>query len=73
MRPKLEKAIENEEAKTLWDFGIQIDKPLPHNTPNVTTINKKDKNEWALQYLETANRSDRAGEYHKIQIDLQIE
>ena len=39
---KVEKVMESESVKILWDFRIQTDKHLDHNTPDLTVIvNKK--------------------------------
>ncbi|XP_062816932.1 uncharacterized protein LOC134293409 [Anolis carolinensis] len=35
------KVLENEHAKILWDFRIQTDKVLEHNTPDMTVVEKK--------------------------------
>ncbi|KAM6469092.1 uncharacterized protein PHA67_010839 [Liasis olivaceus] len=67
---KTGQVIENEEANMLWDFRIQTDKYLPHNTPDFIIVDKKEKksldnghcNTWKQQ-----NRRERAGENHKIQ------
>uniref|UniRef100_A0A803T202 Reverse transcriptase domain-containing protein n=1 Tax=Anolis carolinensis TaxID=28377 RepID=A0A803T202_ANOCA len=34
------KVLENEHAKILWDFRIQTDKVLEHNTPDITVVEK---------------------------------
>ncbi|XP_023238417.1 uncharacterized protein LOC111637209 [Centruroides sculpturatus] len=36
-----EKVVENECVKILWDFRIQTDKVLEHNTPDFTIVEKK--------------------------------
>ena len=38
---KIEKVLQNNEAKILWDFKIQTDKHLTHNIPNITVVEKK--------------------------------
>jgi len=38
---KVEKVLQNEEAKILWDFKIQTDKHLAHNIPDITVVEKK--------------------------------
>ena len=40
---KPEKVLESEECKILWDFPIQTDKKLEHNSPDITVIEKKTK------------------------------
>ncbi|XP_062829348.1 zinc finger protein with KRAB and SCAN domains 5 isoform X3 [Anolis carolinensis] len=35
------KVLENEHAKILWDFRIQTDKVLEHNTPDITVVGEK--------------------------------
>ncbi|XP_062826554.1 uncharacterized protein LOC134296214 [Anolis carolinensis] len=35
------KVLENERAKILWNFRIQTDKVLEHNTPDITVVEKK--------------------------------
>ncbi|XP_053156184.1 uncharacterized protein LOC128346682 [Hemicordylus capensis] len=40
---KTEKVVENEDANILWDFRLQTDKHLPHNTPDTTVVEKKEK------------------------------
>ena len=37
----VDKVVENENVKILWDFRIQTDKILAHNTPDLTVIEKK--------------------------------
>uniref|UniRef100_A0A803SLK0 Coatomer subunit gamma n=1 Tax=Anolis carolinensis TaxID=28377 RepID=A0A803SLK0_ANOCA len=37
------KVLENEHAKILWDFRIQTDKVLEHNTPDITVVEKNKK------------------------------
>ena len=37
----VEKVLQNEEVKILWDFKIQTDKNLAHNIPDMTVIKKK--------------------------------
>ena len=36
----LEKALESEHCKILWDFLIQTDKKLEHNRPDITVVDK---------------------------------
>ena len=38
---KIEKVLQNNEAKILWDFKIQTDKHLAHNIPYITVVEKK--------------------------------
>jgi hypothetical protein len=38
---KIEKVLQNNEAKILWDFKIQTDKHLPHNIPDITVVENK--------------------------------
>ena len=40
---KLERVLESEDLKILWDFLIQTDKTLEHNRPDITVITKKSK------------------------------
>src|ERR1700755_398072 len=37
----VDKVVENENVKILWDFRLQTDKILAHNTPDLTVIEKK--------------------------------
>ena len=37
----IEKVLQNEEVKILWDFKIQTDKHLAHNIPDITVVKKK--------------------------------
>ena len=37
----VEKVLQNEVAKILWDFRIQTDKYLAHNIPDITVVEKK--------------------------------
>ena len=37
----VEKVLQNEKVKILWDFKIQTDKHLAHNIPHITMIEKK--------------------------------
>ena len=34
----VEKVLQNEEVKILWDFKIQTDKHLAHNKPDITVV-----------------------------------
>ncbi|XP_060537474.1 uncharacterized protein LOC132708990 [Pantherophis guttatus] len=38
---QVEKVLENEKLKILWDFRIQTDRHLVHNTPDITIVEKK--------------------------------
>ena len=38
---KIEKVLQNNEAKILWDFKIETDKHLAHNIPDITVVEKK--------------------------------
>ena len=38
---KVEKVLQNEEVKILWDFKIQTDKHPTHNIPDITVVEKK--------------------------------
>ena len=38
---QVEKVLENDNAKVLWDFKIQTDKHLPHNIPDITVVEPK--------------------------------
>lgn len=38
---KIDRVLENDEVKILWDFRIQTDKHLAHNTPDLTVVEKK--------------------------------
>ena len=38
---KIEKVLQNNEAKILWDFKIQTDKHMAHNIPDITVVEKK--------------------------------
>ena len=40
---QLEKVLEPEDCKILWEFPIQTDKELEHNIPDITVIEKKNK------------------------------
>ena len=48
----VEKVLQNEEVKILWDFKIQTAKHLAHNIPDITVVEKKQV--WLWQYQETA-------------------
>ena len=37
----VEKVLQNEEVKILWDFKIQTNKHLAHNIPDITVVEKK--------------------------------
>ena len=37
----VEKVLQNEEVKILWDFKIQTDKHLVYNIPDIAVIEKK--------------------------------
>ena len=38
---KVDKVLQKEDVKILWDFKIQTDKHLAHNKPDITVIEKK--------------------------------
>lgn len=38
---KVEKVLQNDDVKILWDFKIQTDKHLAHNIPDITVVEKK--------------------------------
>src|SRR5271168_1218221 len=35
---KIDKVVQNESVKILWDFKIQSDRRLPHNMPDITVV-----------------------------------
>ena len=37
----VEKVLQSEEVKILWDFKIQKDKHLAHNIPDITVVENK--------------------------------
>ena len=37
---KIEKVLQKNEAKILWDFKIQTDKHLAHNIPDITVVER---------------------------------
>lgn len=45
---KIEKVLQSEEMKILWDFRLQTDKVLEHSTPDIVVLNKTQ-----LKYLFT--------------------
>ena len=38
---KVDKVLQKEEVKILWDFKIHTDKHLAHNIPDITVVEKK--------------------------------
>ena len=38
-------SLKNEKHKTLWDFELQTDHPIPAKRPDIVRINKKKKKE----------------------------
>ena len=38
---KVDKVLQKEDIKILWDFKIQTDKHLAHNIPDITVVEKK--------------------------------
>ena len=38
---KVNKVLQKEDVKILWDFKIQMDKHLAHNIPDITVVEKK--------------------------------
>ena len=36
-----EPVVENDKCKILWDFGIQTDKEIEHQRPNIVVIDKE--------------------------------
>ena len=38
---KVNKVLQKEDVKILWDFSIQTDKHLAHNIPDITVVEKK--------------------------------
>ena len=47
----VEKVLQNEAAKIIRDFKIQIDKHLAHNIPDITVIEKKQV--WLIDVANT--------------------
>ena len=45
---KPEKVLESEICKILWDFSIQTDQVLEHNKPDLTVVEKEEKNCWVI-------------------------
>ena len=39
----VEKVLESDLCKILWDFSIQTDKKMNHNRPDITVIDKENK------------------------------
>ena len=50
----VEKALQNEEVKIIWDFEIQADKHQAHNIPDITVVEKKQVWRLMWQYQEIA-------------------
>ena len=38
---KVDKVLQKEDVKILWDFKIQTDKHVAHNVPDITVVEKK--------------------------------
>ena len=57
---KLESDLENEICKTLWEFLIQIDHPVPAKRPNLVLIKKKKRACWLVDFTIPAD--------HKVKI-----
>ena len=38
---KVDKCLQKEDVKILWDFKIQTDKHMAHNIPDITVVEKK--------------------------------
>lgn len=45
----MEKELKNEGVEALWDFRIQTDTHLPHNTREITDIDKEEKKVWRAE------------------------
>ncbi|XP_053149009.1 uncharacterized protein LOC128343627 isoform X2 [Hemicordylus capensis] len=72
---QIEKVEENEDVKILWGFRLQTDKHLPHNTPDITVVEKKEKQ---VKIIDIAIPGDSRIEEKEIEKitkykDLQIE
>uniref|UniRef100_A0A803THT2 Reverse transcriptase domain-containing protein n=1 Tax=Anolis carolinensis TaxID=28377 RepID=A0A803THT2_ANOCA len=69
------KVLENEQAKILWDFRIQTDKVLEHNTPDITVVEKNKV--WIIDVaIPGDNRIDKKQQeklsrYQDLKIELQ--
>ncbi|XP_067126490.1 uncharacterized protein [Centruroides vittatus] len=72
---KPEKVVENECAKILWDFRIQTDKVLEHNTPDLTIVEKEKV--WIIDVAIPGDsridekQQEKLNRYHDLKIELQ--
>ncbi|XP_062831655.1 uncharacterized protein LOC134297613 [Anolis carolinensis] len=68
------KVLENEHTKILWDFQIQTDKVLEHNTPDITVVEKKKV--WIIDVAIPGvscidEKQEKLSRYQDLKIELQ--
>ena len=70
---KVDKVLQKEDVKILWDFKIQTDKHLAHNIPDITVVEKK--RVWIIDVAIPGDRRIEDKELEKISKyqDLKIE
>ena len=67
--------MENDNAKILWDFKIQIDKHLTHNTPDITVVGNKQV--WLIDVAIPGDsrleqkENEKVTSYHDLTVELQ--
>ena len=72
---KPEKVVENDNAKILWDFKIQTDKHLTHNTPDITVV--ENKQVWLIDVAIPGDsrleqkENEKVTNYHDLRVELQ--
>ncbi|XP_023216726.1 uncharacterized protein LOC111619278 [Centruroides sculpturatus] len=70
-----EKVVENDCVKILWDFRIQTDKVLEHNTPDFTIVEKKKV--WIIDVTIPGDsridekQQEKLSRYYDLKIELQ--
>ena len=52
---KVDKVLQKEDVKTLWDFKIPTDKHLTHNIPDITVVEKKQV--WIIDMAEEKRKN----------------
>ena len=63
-----EKVLENGEVKILWDFRIQTDRHLEHNTPDIVVIERR--NVWIIDIAIPGDaKAEKLAKYRDLAIE----
>ena len=62
----IEKVLENEEVKLMWDFNVQTDRVIEHRRPDIILIKKKTKQCLIIDVASTGDHGVAKKETEKI-------